>query len=264
MLQVSGQGFDRVRLAAHPGRVSMGFGLFGQFTGAVSKRGFSCVPNRFTFLLLPGEVLELRLASVKASGLLIQLQERRLIEEALLHDTRQPDLRSLCDAIPGHESLLLACSHQLLQLSEQDPGPARERLMLPLEDSILALLGNLVAGPHRQTEESAEHPQQLHVQKVMAFLEGHLGDPLTLADLCRVCNVSARTLQTSFQMVLNRTPVQAVQELRLSRLRELLLQRHDVASACELVGLAASGRMAANYKRMFGELPSQTRLRAGG
>jgi hypothetical protein len=152
----------------------------------------------------------------------------------------------------------------LLQLSEQDPGPARERLMRPLEDSILALLGNLVAGSRRQTEEPAEHPQQLHVEKAMAFLEGHLGDPLTLADLCRVCNFSARTLQTSFQMVLNRTPVQAVQELRLSRLRELLLQRHDVASACELVGLAASGRMAANYKRMFGELPSQTRLRAGG
>jgi len=38
-----------------------------------------------------------------------------------------------------------------------------------------------------------------------------------------------------------------------------LLQGLEVGRACESVGLLHSGRISANYKRMFGELPRQTR-----
>ncbi|MEB3307681.1 MAG: hypothetical protein VKK98_05965 [Cyanobacteriota bacterium] len=37
----------------------------------------------------------------------------------------------------------------------------------------------------------------------------------------------------------------------------MLLQGRDVRGASKLEGLPPTGRMAANYKRLFGELPSQ-------
>ena len=263
IVQVCGQGLARAKVACHPGHLLIGFGLYGQFRGSAGKRPFSCVPNRFAFLLFPGEILELSMESAKVSGLVIQLPERRLIEEALLHSPHQPNLRTLRDAIPGHEVLMMACAHQLIQLKEQEPTSARDRLMLPLEDSIVALLGNLAAvGSTRPTAELPNLPQRMHVKKAMAFLENHLGESLTLSDLCGVCNVSPRTLQTSFQMVLQRSPVQVVQEMRLSRLRELLLGGHELSKAAKDVGLVSSGRLASCYRRMFGELPSETRLRS--
>jgi AraC-like DNA-binding protein len=263
IVQICGQGLARAKVACHPGHLLIGFGLFGQFRGLAGRRPFSCIPNRFAFLLLPGEILELSMESAKVSGLAIQLSERRLVEEALLHAPHQPNLRALGDVIPGHEVLMMACAQQLIQLKEQEPTSARERLMLPLEDSIVALLGNLAAvGSTRPSAEQANLPQRMHVKKAMAFLENHLAESLTLSDLCRVCNVSPRTLQTSFQMVLHRSPVQAVQELRLSRLRELLLAGHELSKAAIEVGLVSSGRLASCYRRMFGELPSETRLRA--
>jgi AraC-like DNA-binding protein len=261
--QVCGQGLTRAKVSCHPGHILIGFGLYGQLSGSASKRPFTSVPNRFAFLLFPGEILELDMESAKVSGMVIQVSERRLNEEVALHTSHQPDLRSLCDSIPGHEALMIACGHQLIQLKDQESSSARDRLMSPLEDSIMALLGNLAAvGSSRPVEDSPNLPQQLHVKKAMAFLENNLGESLTLSDLCRVCNVSARTLQTSFQVVLQRTPVQAVQEIRLTRLRELLLRGQDLANACNAVGLVPSGRMSSCYRRMFSELPSQTRLRA--
>ena len=62
---------------------------------------------------------------------------------------------------------------------------------------------------------------------------------------------------------MQRSPLQVLQEMRLTRLNQLLRQRVAVSQACEQVGLMPSGRMAGNYKRMFGELPSETRRLAG-
>jgi AraC-like DNA-binding protein len=263
--QVCGQGLARAKFSCRPGHILIGFGLYGRLSGAACKRPFTCVPNRFAFLLFPGEILELSMESAKVSGMVIQISELRLNEEVALHTSHQSDLRSLSDSIPGHEELLIACGHQLIQLKDQESSIARDRLVRPLEDSIIALLGNLAAVGLILPEENLPNlTQQLHVKKAMAFLENHLGESLTLSDLCRACNVSARTLQTSFQVVLHRTPVQAVQELRLTRLRELLLRGEDLADACNEVGLVLSGRMSACYRRMFSELPSQTRLRVAG
>jgi AraC-like DNA-binding protein len=260
--QICGQDLVRAKVSCHPGHILIGFGLYGQFSGSAGKRPFVCVPNRFAFLLFPGEVLELSMESAKVSGMIIQISETRLNEEVALHASHQTDLRSLGDSIPGHEALMIACGHQLIQLREHESSSSRDRLMHPLEDSIIALLGNLAAvGLSRTAEDMPSPPQQLHVENAMAFVENNLGESLTLSDLCRACNVSARTLQTSFQVVLHRSPVQAVQELRLTRLRKLLLGGHDLANACKLVGLVPSGRMSSCYRRMFSELPSQTRLR---
>ncbi|MFT5339368.1 MAG: AraC-like DNA-binding protein [Cyanobium sp.] len=261
--QVCGQGLTRVEVSCHLGHILIGFGLYGQFSGSASKRPLISVPNRFAFLLFPGEILELSMESAKVSGMVIQLSERRLNEEVALRTLHQPDLRNLGDSIPGHEALMIACGNQLIQLKDQESSSARDRLMRLLEDSIMALLGNLAAvGSSQPVEDFANLSQQLHVKKAMAFVENNLGESLTLSDLCRVCNVSARTLQASFQVVLQRTPAQAVQGLRLTRWREMLLRGQDLANACNAVGLVPSGRMSSYYRRMFSELPSQTRLRA--
>lgn len=264
VLQLSAQGMARVLFRNHPGLISLAIADVGQCRGSAGGREFRSVPNRFSFLLRSDEVLQILVGSPRLSGLLIQLPEDLLMQECQLHEVEDPDLNTLNDTIPGHETLLLACSRQLLDLTAQQPGPARARMMQPLEASILSLLASLVGSVQVTTSAAAvDQPQSQHVQNALAYLEDHMADAVTLTDLCKACNISARTLQVSFQSVMNRTPLQAFQEMRLTRLRQLLLHRVAVRSACEQVGLQPSGRMAANYKRMFGELPSQTRLRAG-
>ena len=264
VLNLSSQGLSQLLFRNHPGMVTLGIGAFGQFNGSAGGQPLSCVPNRLSWLLLGGDVLQLIAGSPRIAALVIQVPEKLLLGECKKQGMPHPDLLSLADTLPGHETLLLACSQQLLRLASQPATTARGRMAAPLEASMLYMLASLVGDAQPGRQLATDDPQTLHVDNAMAYMEQHMGEAITLHNLCKACHISARTLQVAFQTVWGRTPLQALQEIRLTQLKQLLVGRRDIREACAQVGLPPSGRMAANYKQLFGELPSQTRLRAGG
>jgi len=261
VMNVAAHGLERILFRNHIDKFLIVITENGVCTGTAGYREFRSMPGRFAFTLFSQEVLQLRIRSPQVSACIIQLSTQLLLQECKLHEIDDPDLYSLFDSIPGHEPLLMACSRQLLDVIRQPDTVARKRLVQPLEASILSLLASLVGTKlSRQGDANADlQPQSQHVRNALEYFEGNIKDPITLTELCNHCNISARTLQTAFQVVMNVSPLQALQEMRLTKLRQLLLNRIPVSAACEMVGLQPSGRVAGYYKKMFGELPSQTR-----
>jgi AraC-like DNA-binding protein len=265
VLQLTGVGLDRVLFRSHPDRLCLVFAEFGQGRGSAGGRSFHFMPQRFSFMLLPSDVLQLLNAAPRVGALVLELPVELLLKECQLHDIQQPSFLTLQDSIPGHEVLLIACARQLLEASMLPEGAQRQRISQPLELSILSLVASLVgSGPTREVTAPPAQMQDQHVQNALIFFEQNLTRSIALIDICKACNVSARTLQASFQVVMQRPPLQALLELRLSRLRQLLLKGMEVRVACQQTGLPPSGRMASYYKSMFGELPSQTRVKGAG
>ena len=135
---------NRMLFRNHPERLSLAFADTGICRGGAARRPFRAVPGRFTWLLLPDEVLDVQFSSPRFVGYIIQLPVKMLLEECALHRVQDPSLQTLGDTIPGHESLLLACARQLLELRDQPESLVRSRVALPLEASILSLLASLV------------------------------------------------------------------------------------------------------------------------
>ena len=228
---------------------------FGQCTGSAAKRNLRFVPGRLSFILLPGEVLKITPKSNSISGFLFKLSAQDIVSESITHGVGEPSLMSLADTLPGHESLLLACAKQMII-------PEASALVVePLEASVFSLLASLLAAEQKSVPSSLINASthSRYVQIALSYMEERLAEPITLRDLCNTCCVSARTLQISFKSVMNRPHLQVLHELRLTRLRELLLCGAKVATACKSVGLSPSGRLSASYQSMFGELPRQTR-----
>lgn len=101
------------------------------------------------------------------------------------------------------------------------------------------------------------------VEKVREYVLAHREDPVTVADLCTALNVSRRTLQYSFQAVLNVNPVAYLRAIRLNGTRRALRAANgkpnaSVADIAAHWGFWHLSHFAADYKLMFGELPSQT------
>lgn len=88
---------------------------------------------------------------------------------------------------------------------------------------------------------------------------------LDLTALCAAAGVSERTLEYAFRENLGLSPMAFVRELRMHGLRrELLAARLGEASVTELayhLGFTQLGRLARDYRRTFGELPSSTLAR---
>ena len=156
-----------------------------------------------------------------------------------------------------------------LDLAQRRPAALHlAALHRTLEESLLATALRLLS--RAADERPARLPARMRhalVARAQEFMRAHLDEPLTIADLCRALRVSRRTLQYGFQEVLQINPASYLRALRLNGARRALRAAqpggdgvHDIAARW---GFWHLSRFASDYRRMFGELPSQT-LRSGG
>ncbi len=104
--------------------------------------------------------------------------------------------------------------------------------------------------------------RQYVVNKARDYMREHVDEPITVSDLCAHIRVSRRTLQYSFQDVLGTNPARYLRNMRLNGARREIRRQTDertpVADIAARWGFWHPSRFAAEYKSLFGELPSAT------
>jgi AraC-like DNA-binding protein len=99
-----------------------------------------------------------------------------------------------------------------------------------------------------------------------AAVEANGHQPMLVSDLCRSIGVTQRTLSNVCREQLSLSPQKYLTLRRLHMSREALLRldRHSatVTQIATDFGFWELGRFSANYKAMFGELPSETLRRS--
>jgi AraC-like DNA-binding protein/tetratricopeptide (TPR) repeat protein len=99
------------------------------------------------------------------------------------------------------------------------------------------------------------------VRRAMDAMHANVGHRWTISELAAIAGTSGRTLQRQFLTFLGKTPRDVLRDLGFERARRELLQGAsglkvmDVAARC---GFPHFGRFAIDYRRRFGETPSQT------
>ena len=104
------------------------------------------------------------------------------------------------------------------------------------------------------------HPA--NVVRALDYIESHLTEPITTADLAAAAGLSQRGLQQAFGRNDLPTPLEALREARLRRARTLLADARpgevSVATIARRLGFVHLGRFAGYYAERFGERPSDT------
>ncbi len=99
------------------------------------------------------------------------------------------------------------------------------------------------------------------LEKVCAYIEDHLSEPIILTDLERISNLSARALQYAFMKRYDCTPMQYVRRRKAHYARELLLhptENTTIAAVALQCGFANFSKFSAFYASIFNERPSDT------
>jgi AraC family ethanolamine operon transcriptional activator len=110
--------------------------------------------------------------------------------------------------------------------------------------------------------QSRRHvPHAAHIlDRALAFIAGRTGNPVRIEDLCRVTGVSERTLRNLFYRNFGMGPHQYLTVTRLHDVRAAIRESGpgaQVSSICADFGIWDFGRFAGQYRRLFGNLPSQ-------
>lgn len=135
-------------------------------------------------------------------------------------------------------------------------------LFLPQLEQIL-LNALLKYQPHNYSAELLSYnalPSQRQIHLAKEFMLANLQNPINLGDIATALNISGRSLQRAFARHHNCTPKQFLTELRLQAIhQELKLGYFGSINQLMLkYQLHHSGRYSQNYKKLFGESPSQT------
>ncbi|MBY5359991.1 AraC family transcriptional regulator [Rhizobium leguminosarum] len=118
--------------------------------------------------------------------------------------------------------------------------------------------------PNRYSNElalPAPAPAPRHVKWAIDFMQEHIAEPISLNDIAIAAKVSVRTLQQGFRQFRDTTPMSYLQELRMVAAHRDLLEsdaRQAIADVALRWGFTHLGRFAAEYRKRFGQLPSQT------
>jgi AraC family ethanolamine operon transcriptional activator len=207
--------------------------------------------------------------SVRASSatMLLVSVEQSLLEQRVVQQGRawadpfrlglifieQPDLvqhftQVLSDSMAQCHNLQFQASHTQCWLD------ARERLLTLVLDMF-----DVSEGRPRLT--LAEQNKVSVVHRARHYINERIEQPLQVIDICEALSLSRRTLQQSFQDVLGINPQSFLRAHRLNGARHALLQGGPGVQIKDVVarwGFWHLSRFSAEYRALFGELPSDT------
>jgi AraC family ethanolamine operon transcriptional activator len=100
--------------------------------------------------------------------------------------------------------------------------------------------------------------------RVTALLDSDATHELRLADFCRIAEVSERTLRTIFLESFGMAPGRYLRARKLRAIRAALIcadpRYETVSKIASQFGMSDLGRMARDYRTLFGEYPHATLL----
>jgi transcriptional regulator GlxA family with amidase domain len=136
------------------------------------------------------------------------------------------------------------------------------------KSSVAEMLYQVASGVGDEDLSSRRYTAQrsLHVyRRAREFIHHRLADGISIAELCRHAGVSRRSLESVFRAVIGVGPGGYVRSLQLNHVRRNLTALADEDVSIGVIaarhGIWHWSRFSHQYRLMFGELPSETRLR---
>ena len=130
-------------------------------------------------------------------------------------------------------------------------------------EDLCSVAQRIVRGPTPPAKAKCRSVNRRHlVSQAIEQIDGWPDMSPTIPELSRRVHASERTLQQAFAEYLGMSPYQYMTARRLNHARQLLLKSDprelSVRQAAAKVGLWDFGRFAGKYRKLFGELPSET------
>ena len=134
-----------------------------------------------------------------------------------------------------------------------------------IEFNLIRQLLLAISGSRPKHELKLTRRKRIVLQRAMNYIEDNADRPITVLELAQASGSCVRTLEYVFREYFDVTPKTFLKSRRLAAVRRELLRslnsRFSLTEIANLWGFWHMSQFAADYRRFFGELPSET-LRA--
>jgi AraC family ethanolamine operon transcriptional activator len=172
-------------------------------------------------------------------------------------------LRSSKTIESGYSEALADFLLRAFETSQESP----ERLFIAsnqkqLAEEFYALLTETISAGTENLARGVCPNRERIVRRVRGFLDANPESALSITDICGEVGVTRRTLQNAIQEVFGISPQHYLKAIRLNNFRRALKDRdphrQTIGDVAALWGFWHLSQLAQDYRKLFGELPSQT------
>jgi len=213
--------------------------------------------------------LPLRMTSrYDCDQIMIRIERAFLERHCMQHlgrELRRPiEFRLGMDVSEGHAASWCALVRYLVSELDRESNVFTSALTrVHVEHLVVSTL--LLAQPHSYRDDLMNVGRSVapaYIRRVEEYIEAHADEPLSIADLAACAGVSASTLFAGFREFRDTSPIAFLKGVRMKRVRDELRaaspQTGTVTDVAMRWGFSHLGRFAVEYRRWFGESPSQT------
>jgi AraC-like DNA-binding protein len=281
-MEVRSEGIDLPRMFIHQTRLDAAFAIKGKepdphyvmflpLSGRIEAnvRGTStvCDPRRAFILCRPSAPAAALRTEAPVAALCLRLSQAAVERQlgALLGEPVEaaPEFTLAMNLAEGYGQgfaryLLLAAT----DFKRCRSLPWSAIMVRELEDFIISKL--LMSHPHDYTAalRRADKPiAPRDVKRAIDFMEAKLGAPIGVADIAEASGIAGRTLFKHFQDYHGISPMRYLRNARFEKARDALRRAPPEESVTEIAmawGFSHMGRFAVEYRKRFGERPSET------
>lgn len=131
-----------------------------------------------------------------------------------------------------------------------------------LAEEFYALVGEVIQVGTGAHKHAVCLNRERIVRRMRAYLDAYPEAALNITDICDEIGVTRRTLQNATQQVFGISPQHYLKAIRLNAFRRALKvrepQRESIGDVAARWGFWHLSQLAQDYRKLFGELPSQT------
>ena len=154
--------------------------------------------------------------------------------------------------------------YQIIKLCQLSPALLNSKsFQKQLRAAAICCVSDILTDLHETTGLDSQRRWRI-VKQAREILNRNTEESVSIASLCLEIGVSRRTLQYCFQDTLGINPVAFLRALRLNGVRRTLKEAESVTEAATAWGFWHFGNFSLEYKKLFGELPSDTLRREHG
>lgn len=154
-------------------------------------------------------------------------------------------------------------------LQSPHPGGGPQAALSFLQAAIVDASAEVVAAIASRASEDRRafwHHRRPVVRAAEEFMRANIGEPIMLHQICQAARASERTVEYAFRGFYGMGAKKYLKLLRLNRVRDELLRAGSYGAAIQDVAWRAGfwhmGRFSSDYRRLFGERPTDTRARS--
>jgi AraC family ethanolamine operon transcriptional activator len=151
---------------------------------------------------------------------------------------------------------------QIFDATESNPAIARTSgLRNEIEHEIPALLLSTLSMAASEIRKPSMRARRRTLEKAVSFIDEHAEQFLTIEELCRAVGVSWRTLDYAFKEHFEISPKKYLMAVKLNAVQKELRRmgpKSTIANIANRWGFWNMSQFAKDYRKLFGELPSET------